>query len=408
LKPRRILVAIARTGIILGLLLVLSLSALSADVQRISCFLIGKVDARACPFTGFFREDPLFSYNLEPIPADLPDSDKRKIDRQYFPRNREILIDYDFIVFSDARVQHFTSRQLADLDYAFREAGVASFYSFGPAWEHAFLSTILYDIVPIRDYNYYLHRPWRVSFRTDREAVFTPFIELGMEKVLGEAYGEGTPRQGTTVWADMVPNGWPWLVSWRPGGTGAGVAWYNADEFNTIWWGLSAGSRDVNPYAIDMATNLILYSKGMPLISDILTRREARRLISTFQAEKLLVLAMMEWADMFGANILPLSDQLTELEEDVERATTFYLEQDYPDAISAMEEVSPKIMGITNQAMELKDQALFWVYLSEWLAITSVSLVTGAVIWNLMVRRRAYRHVGVTRLRIADETRPRT
>jgi hypothetical protein len=408
LKPRRILVAIARTGIILGLLLVLSLSALSADVQRISCFLIGKVDARACPFTGFFREDPLFSYNLEPIPADLPDSDKRKIDRQYFPRNREILIDYDFIVFSDARVQHFTSRQLADLDYAFREAGVASFYSFGPAWEHAFLSTILYDIVPIRDYNYYLHRPWRVSFRTDREAVFTPFIELGMEKVLGEAYGEGTPRQGTTVWADMVPNGWPWLVSWRPGGTGAGVAWYTADEFNTIWWGLSAGSRDVNPYAIDMATNLILYSRGMPLISDILTRREARRLISTFQAEKLLVLAMMEWADMFGANILPLSDQLTELEEDVERATTFYLEQDYPDAISAMEEVSPKIMGITNQAMELKDQALFWVYLSEWLAITSVSLVTGAVIWNLMVRRRAYRHVGVTRLRIADETRPRT
>jgi hypothetical protein len=395
--------ATGRAGIVLGLVLLLSGSAVLADGPRISCFLIGNVGAGSCPFTGFFREDPLFVYSLEPIPADLPDKDKRKIDRQYFPRNREALIEYDFIVFSDARVQHFTSRQLHDLDYAFREAGVTSLYSFGPAWEHAFLSTILYDIVPIRDYDYYFHRPWRVSFRREREPVFTPFIELGMERVLGEAYGQGTPRQGTTVWADMVPNGWPWLVSWRPGGKGAGLAWYNADEFNTFWWGLSAGARDVNPYAIDLATNLILYSRGLDLISDILTRREARRLIATFQAEKLLVLSMMEWADMFGANTLSLSDRLTDLEEEVERATAFYLEQSYPDAIWVMNEVSPTVIDITNRAMELKDQALFWVYLTEWLAITSVSMVAGAVIWNLMVQRRAYRHVRSTRLRIADE-----
>ncbi len=398
------LAAIPRTGMLVGLVLLLSASALSGDVSRIKCFLIGNVGARLCPFTGYFREDPLFVYSVEPIPADLPDKDKLKIDRQYFPRHREALIEYDFIVFSDARVQHFVPRQLQDLDYAFREGGVASFFSFGPSWLHAFGPGILYDIVPIREYDFYFHKPWRVSFRREREPVFTPFVELGMEKVLGEAFGQGTPKQGTTIWADMVPNGWPWLVSWRLGGTDAGVAWYNADEFNTVWWGLSAVAREANPYAIDLVTNLILYSRDMPLISDIFARREARRLISTFRGEKLLVLSMMEWAEMFGANVLPLSDQLAGLEEEVERATAMYLEQSYPDAISAMDEVSPKVIELTKRAMEIKDQALFWVYLSEWLAITSVSMVAGTAIWNLMIRRRAYREVRSTRLRIAEDT----
>ena len=58
---------------------------------RIRCFLLGKVSQNACPFTGYFRDDPLFILNLEPIPADLPDSDKRKIDRQYFPRNLSLI-----------------------------------------------------------------------------------------------------------------------------------------------------------------------------------------------------------------------------------------------------------------------------------------------------------------------------
>ncbi len=77
-----------------------------------------------------------------------------------------------------------------------------------------------------------------------------------------------------------------------------------------------------------MMTNLILYSLDRPLIADIQARRGARHLISTFTGQKLLVLSMMEWADNFGANILPLADRLQEAEELVEVVVDLYLEQD--------------------------------------------------------------------------------
>jgi hypothetical protein len=397
----------ASSSVLLGSMAFLVLIAQSAfpldHPAIISCFLIGGVSPRQCPLTGYFREDPMFRYSVEPIPADLSDDDKRKIDRQYFPRSQDALLEYEFIAFTDARVQHFTPRQFSQLEYAFLEAGVTSFSSFGPSWLHAFETTILYNIVPISEYDFYFHRPWRVSFRRDREPVFLPFIELGVEKVVGEAYGEAKPRQGSTTWADMIPNGWPWLVSWRPGGKAAGIAWVCADEFNSIWWGLDPSARGTNPYAIDLVTNLVLYSRGRPLIADIQARREARRLLSTFQSRKLVVLSMMEWADAFGANILPLSQELTLLEMDVESAALSYLDQEYALCITGMESMEPRIASITGDAVRLKDEALFWVYLSEWLAVTSVGMVSGVVVWSLMVRRRMYRSVGVTRLTSGDE-----
>ena len=369
------------------------------ESSRISCFIIGKVHPTSCPFTGYFGEDPLFRYSLEPIPADMPDKDKRKLDRLYFPRTRKILMEsYDVIIFSDARVQHFTPRQLHDLDYAFREAGITSFSSFGPSWIHAFEPTILYDIVPISEYDFYFPKPWRVVFRRERTPVFTPFIELGMEKVLGSHYAWMKPRQGTVIWADMQPLDLPWLVSWRPGGGNAGIAWVCADEFNTQWWALSSGARGSNPYAIDLTTNLMLYSRDRPLISDIHTRREARHLLAIFQAQKLLVLSMMDWADNFGANTLPLSARLNDLENKVENAKRLYLDQDYHEVISLMGSLSASITEITRDSVKLKDEALFWVYVSEWMVVTSAAIVAGVVLWSLMVRRRMYRAVKATRL----------
>ena len=48
--------------------------------------------------------------------------------------------------------------------------------------------------------------------------------------------------------------------------------------------------------------------------------------------------------------------------------------------------------------MEVKDSAMFWVYLTEWCAITAAILISGVVLWGLMVRRRLYREVYTSRL----------
>lgn len=384
-------------ALVLSLLL---LQASFAQEQRISCFLIGSVHPNRCPFTNFFSEDPLFTYSVEPIPADLPDEAKRKIDRLYFPRTRRSLVEsFQFIAFSDARIQHYTPRQFSDLDYAFRDAGVVSYYSFGPSWLHAFEPTIMYQLLPIEEYDFYFHKSWRVVFAEEREPVFTIFKELGMEKVQGDAYAWMKPRMGSLTWAYMQPLDLPWLVSWAPAGSNPGLAWVCGDEFNSQWWSLTPGTRGNNPYAIELTTNLILHSLGRDLISDIHARREARNAISFFQRDKLMVLSMMEWADAFGANTLPLSQRLRELENEVSGATELYLNQEYSDSIGIMEDLTDQITEIHGDAAELKDEALFWVYLSEWLVVTSVAILAGTVIWSLMIRRVAYREVAATRLR---------
>jgi hypothetical protein len=315
------------------------------------------------------------------------------------------------IVFNDARLQHFTPRQLNDLDYAFREAGMGSFATFGPAWEQVWEVTTLYDTSPAKDYtDEWFHGVFYVRFHRDREPIFTPFIELGMEKVLGDAYHLMVEKQGAVVWGDMLPRNTPWMISWRPGGTEAGLQWVCTDGFNALWWGISGwgkgtgttGIEGGNPYAIDMTTNLILYSVGRTLISDIHARREARHLLSSFNEEKILILHMMDWADTFGANTMPLTLRLASLEIEAEVGVQFYLEEDYGNVISHMNEITTRISEITSDTVKLKDQAMFWVFVSEWLIVTSAGILSGLVLWSLMVRRSVYREVGGTRLREVD------
>ena len=86
------------------------------------------------------------------------------------------------------------------------------------------------------------------------------------------------------------------------------------------------------------------------------------------------------------------------MDSEASAALDQYLEQDYDSLISTMASASSKLNEISALAVRLKDQALFWVFISEWLAVTSAAIVAGLVVWTLMVRRRAYRPVKVTRL----------
>jgi hypothetical protein len=204
--------------------LLASSGPVAGQPDRISCFVIGKVHASLCPFTGYFEEDPLFRYGVEPIPSGLSDTERQKYDRLYYPRSRRALLEtYDMMFFSDARIQHFTPKMYHDLDFVFREAGMPSMWSFGPAYGQAVVGSILSEVLPISDHDGHYRKSWRVVFRKEREPVFLPFVDLGMEKVLGDGFAWVTPRPGATVWADMVPLNTPFLVSWKPGGANAGV-----------------------------------------------------------------------------------------------------------------------------------------------------------------------------------------
>ncbi len=394
-----VLDALAQTArLLLGtipLLLACSNALPEAGQARISCLSIG--DTSIVPLPGYFAEDPLFTY--VPLPQVGQTKEERlRLDRLYFPRTRkELLRKFDMVFIHDPRIDHWEVRYFADLDYAFREKGMASFWSFGPSYSFI-ASTIFYDILPIHDYHGYYHRAWHIVFEDGREPVFLPFREYNIEKVIGDGYGNMAARLGSTTWAKMQPINLPWMVSWRPGGERAGMAWVLADEFCMHWWGVHLATRGQNPFAIDMMANIILYSLDRPLITDVQSRREARHLLSRLRAEKSLVFSMIEWADGFGANTMPLSERVTQLDADMARAKEHYLYQDYDGTISILRSTSSAMAIITSDAVRLKNEALFWVFLSEWLVVTATFCLSGFSVWSLMIRRRLYKPAPTTRV----------
>jgi len=166
--------------------------------------------------------------------------------------------------------------------------------------------------------------------------------------------------------------------------------------------GMTTGAQE-NPYAIDLATNLILYSLGRPLVQDVHARREARLLLSQHNSEKLLVLSMLDWADRFGASTLSVFPRLSEVDDQVGEAVEDYIDQDYSAAINAMSSISLVMNGIVSEAVRLKDEARFWIYVSEWCVITCTFVSAGLIVRSLMVKRRLYREVRGTRLRLRAE-----
>ncbi len=349
------------------------------------------------PFTSLFMQDPLFHYSLFPLPTNIRLDEKRRLNRVYYPRTRKILTNnYQVMTFYDARVDYFTDRQFQDLADVFREDGMVSFTVHSLSW-WIWQNSVLLDVSPINDYKFRFESTWRVSFR-DRYPISQPFVELGIEKVTGWEYAILDVKQSAKIWADMVPQNTPWLVSWRPGDGNAGLQWVFGDKYDNLWWGKSGQARDRNPYVLEFATNLILYSLDRDLISDIHARREAKRMLSIFRTRELLIISMLNWAENFGANTFSISMSLSELEEKFEEAVDRYLEQDYNAATTFMDELDNTVTEISARAERMKDQALFWVYLSEWLVVTSVAMVAGFLLWTLMVKRSLYRPVGGTRI----------
>ena len=378
---------------LLYLILIATFPTALAGSGRLSGMIIGSPGGVLInPFRVLSVDDPMLTLDVYPIPWSLPNKDKRKLDRVYFPRTRRDLLDYDLMVFHAPYVEHLISKHVHDLDYAFREAEMAAFCGL-TGMITGWTGPVLTGVIPIneREVSPY-SRSYTPKFRDNRDPVFTPFLEYGIGNVFGNIYTEMYPKQGSTVWADIVPYNLPWLVSWRPAGGNPGMLWNVAHIFD-IWW-----DENNNPYVMDVATNMIFYSLDMGLISDIPARREARLMFRSFRSQVSLILSMMNWADSFGANTDHLSEKLTLLENEAKEAEVDYISQDYGPAISFLESLSEEVKVTTQEAVDLKNEALLWVYLVEWLAVSGTSAGCGFVLWTLMVRRKTFKEVETTRL----------
>ena len=79
-------------------------------------------------------------------------------------------------------------------------------------------------------------------------------------------------------------------------------------------------------------------------------------------------------------------------------ARAVYIELRFDEVLEAYHKIRRTLDDLEEQAIELKERTLLWVYVIEWLVVSGTSLAAGFILWSVMVRRRLYREIGVTRL----------
>jgi hypothetical protein len=151
-------------------------------------------------------------------------------------------------------------------------------------------------------------------------------------------------------------------------------------------------------YYGDYALNVVTYIIGGKLPDDPALVYQARQLMSDFRNIRQTLDALIEFASKFGANMGSAEEMIGEAEDIKVRAESSYIDAEIEDSIEEMKAAILVLEEASDKAYRLKDEALLWVYVTEWLVVASTGLICGFILWTFMVRRKMYREIGQTRL----------
>ncbi len=379
--------------------------------------LIGQVFSHECPVPGWLNKEPSFSFILIPTDTDqmaLSAEDARRYVRQYFPRTKSALFEgYHFVVMPDTNIDPFTSKQIAWLEEAFREHGMGAFMSVGAdvsgSYQNDWINSPLHDELPVNlEDQYRVGDSFTIVIVKEEPEVLSMFRENDIEGFMGSCpCARCYPRPGSTTWADAKYTGtglvYPWLVSWNLGVEG-GMIWTVSDDLDHQWW-WPGGVRmqSTNPYAGDVFLNIAFHSFGRPLPEDIELVHEIRDRFDIYETNRLLIRGVIEWADKLGANTRKAEDALGEVKDLYDEAVQNYAAGEYEQSLSSLSDAMEESKNALDIAYDTKKTAMFYIYAVEWLATTGTLLLSGSVLYTLMVRRRLYRSIETTRLVSREE-----
>jgi hypothetical protein len=409
------------------LLLVVSLalsSALCGGGERAKVMIMGKPGIINMALA-FLIPDPL----TDPTPVLLREvpgvvvADLRRSLRQYFPRSYERLVEFEYIMFSEIEVLYLEPKQtmwLYDSIYkeglgAMNDRSVMSMASsIGGAWADSILSDAFPNdadaVVGLQGWCY--NRPVRYVINTNPGVppIYSPYRGLeGTEFAFmpsGAQICVTIPREGAVVTTYQIGDfklgdpgslpdprfttpGWvPHSMYWRYGNS---TTWTHSDRLTEYW------NSVYNPYGPDMILAEILFSTGRRLPEDVVLVHNLRSRFWEYASSRSITMSFLEFIDLFGADTAPISSKMGEAYDKTREAEGLYLEQEYGQALSRIEEALREMEGLREEALRLRDRALVWIYLIEWFAVSGVFLVGGLALWALMIRRRLYREVSVTR-----------
>ena len=337
----------------------------------------------------------------------------KKMIRIYFPRTFEELASYDFLFLAQVDMTYFTATQDTWMHDAIAERGLGgintrSIQSMIPAYSYPWVDSLLSQAFPndalaVVQHSYYTmnHQALGRMIVNDDKAiapVVRPFKEE-IERVLFSYRGVVTkPRPGSIIhtWietdlkelGDPEPGYIPHLFEWT---YQKGITFTAMDMvYDRFWRG------DENPFSLDIVANIIWHASGRDLPEDAMMMHLLRGRLLNFGLVKSTLLSVLDFAEKFGANTNEIYRRLNGIEEGKRAADQAYLEGEFESATTMMDELIDQIGGLDEEAVRLKDRALAWVHITEWLVVSATMMICGVVLWLVMVRRSLYREVEAT------------
>ena len=102
--------------------------------------------------------------------------------------------------------------------------------------------------------------------------------------------------------------------------------------------------------------------------------------------------------DIFGANTREVEEEMSGLEDEIRQAKREYIDGDVEAASAILAGIFDRFAEMDSRLNNIKERALLWIYLTEWIVVASTGMICAVVVWTLMVRRKFYREAGISRL----------
>ncbi len=316
--------------------------------------------------------------------------------RLYMPRNYQQMLDtQDVLILSDATLYVFNTNHLAWMARSVREAGLGLVMAGGHESFHmgGWVITEVAQVLPVQMLPHETGPGFGEILEPEHELIRSIPWDQGFRQVnFGGSNGLSVKQGSTELATFQISSGGknPMMVTGM-GGEGRSFA------FSPDWtWGWGGAFSQWEYYG-DFCNNLMLHLARQPVPEDVEVLHVARKELLRLDISRGLLVSLFDFVERFGANPAPLEDMLEEVDSLRREADALYIGQDFEAALDVIVRAIEAAEVAEDQAVRLKNAALFWIYLIEWMVVTATILVSGVVLWSLMVRRRFFRQVGSTR-----------
>jgi hypothetical protein len=408
----------ARTSVILIILLLFTIPSSLAG-EKINLLMAGHIGIMD-HVRPVFDTEPLIRYT--PVPARdtggfgataLDEKDLVKMIRLYFPRTYDEMKSYDILILTSPEYYLFTPKQDQWMYDAINEGigglndgSVFSIVSgIAESWSSSLTQRAFPNDAPAVTNRGAGEAPsnfYQVKINQDvPDPILTPFIPYGVERVACVGIGRMViHRQGSNVLAWTVgafPQGKVDLIAAWNYGEGRAIT---SGEFIDTGWLQYPREPQLNQYSPEIIMNMVFWLTKRNLIDDIEIFRRIKASFRDYRSRITVLISLKDFIEKYGANTERIQEEVGVLEDIYRQASGAYLDQDFVEAERVLDEGFKRIGSAETIAKRVKNNALLWVYVIEWLVATSTLFISGTILWTLMVKRRLYREVEATRLSV--------